>query len=152
MSELNLIEKVQDWSRTRGIYDKSRWEVQELGAYQELGEFIDAVLKNKSKEEQATELGDVIFYLINTYTMQEDRLSLDYMEDFLEGGFKGGEPSGDTYEVCLNTFKDLSFLNLDRLARCIAYTPGECLEKAYIKVSTRTGKMAATGKFLKDSY
>ena len=151
MSELNLIEKVQDWSRTRGIYDKSRWEVQELGAYQELGEFIDAVLKNKPKEEQATELGDVIFYLINTYTMQEDRLSLDYMEDFLEGGFESS-PIGDTYEACLATFKDLTFLNLDRLTRCISYTPKECLEKAYIKVSARTGKMAATGKFLKDNY
>ena len=147
---MNLIEKVQDWSRTRGVYDKSRWEVQELGAYQELGEFIDAVLKNKPKEEQATELGDVIFYLINTCTMKERKLSLEQMKDFLEDGFET-KPSGDTYKVCLATFKSLSYTNLDRLARCINYTPKECLEKAYIKVSTRTGKMNEAGKYIKES-
>ena len=151
MSNMNLIEKVQDWSRTRGIYDKSRWEVQELGAYQELGEFIDAVLKNKPKEEQATELGDVIFYLINAYTMSEDWMGISSIKGLLEGDFDS-PVSEDIYEACLWSFKDLSFHNLARLSRCISYTPEECLEKAYIKVSTRTGKMAATGKFLKDSY
>jgi NTP pyrophosphatase (non-canonical NTP hydrolase) len=146
-----LIEKVRIWAETKGIYDSSTAIAQLNGAIGELYEFREAVIKGKPEREIKTELGDVLVFLINMFTIDNIRVKA-IASTFIDA------QTSEAIE------KDLEFEQYIKFAahyftRWEVYTGlayvahyydlEECLQLAYDKISKRTGEMR-NGKFCKD--
>ena len=83
-----LIENVITWAEGKCIYENSTANAQLLGAIGELMEYREALIKDKPTVDVATELGDVIVFLINYGVLSNDTLFLDDLDLLLNDGIE----------------------------------------------------------------
>ena len=149
-----MIEKVQEWAKSKGIYEKSSATTQQIMMYIELGEFADEVLKGGTAHNQAMELGDVIVCLINYLTMVNDQVSLLDLHGVLDGDYEYDDSftRDDLLLGFLYADDITTFINaiIPLYAMGIGHPVSNCLSMAYHKIINRTGEMK-NGKFVKSA-
>lgn len=172
-----LITNVQDWARTRGIYEHSTFNAQMLKALSEAGELCDAVVK-KDGPSIKDAVGDVMVCVINAAEMSSPAVAMDFRECVTDVDTSPEKP--DTYKgleaeaayVChslgalfrLNTLQgtvptassgpSLALphvaYTLMLIARHQGYTLRDALESAWKEIKNRKGRMVPGGAFVKD--
>lgn len=152
-----LIHGVIEWAESKGIYAESTAEDQLLGAIGELFEFRETVIKNETPEAIATELGDVLVFLINWAKLVDPDTNA-YLGMILK---HLGRPEhvynfSFRYDAVLSLSKgQVGLFCNNAIGGLLAMIPGEytaqdCLQLAYDKILKRTKGKMQNGKFVKD--
>ena len=147
-----LIRQVNEWANHRRIYENTTPAMQLALTYIELGEFSDALIKDESRKECATELGDVIACLINYCIMEKPELLIKISKVLEKPEQKIISMSlGDDLIDAFNRLHQIEFFiiyHLPQLAGLVGESPAECLRLAYEKIKFRKGAFK-NGKFVK---
>ncbi len=171
-----LVTNVQDWARTRGIYEHSTFDAQMLKALSEAGELCDAAIK-KDAAAIKDAIGDVLVCVINAAEMSAPHVAMDFREAV--AGVDDADEKPDTYHGLNDEAVHVAFLlgtaykvnrmtnrmpifgehpasfpsiayTLTLIARHQGYTLRDALDSAWGEIKDRKGRMVPGGAFVKD--